>query len=84
MRNQKNSSINYLDVQKNWIELAKIDYSFYCEYVYNLLWKPPIHLELVCKKLEEVEKGNIKRLMIFMPPRHGKSMTVSIGRTCKV
>lgn len=31
------------------------------------------HLELLMEKLEAVERGEIKRLMIFMPPRHGKS-----------
>lgn len=34
------------------------------------------HLKIV-EKLEAVERGDIKRLMIFMPPRHGKSMLAS-------
>lgn len=77
MKNQENCSSNYLDVQKSWIKLAKIDYSFYCEYTHRGIWKTAKHLELICGKLEEVEKGNIKKLMIFMPPRHGKSMSVT-------
>jgi predicted phage terminase large subunit-like protein len=32
----------------------------------------PFH-HIVAKKLEAVERGEIKRLMIFAPPRHGKS-----------
>jgi hypothetical protein len=32
---------------------------------------------LICDKLEAVERGEIKRLMIFTPPRHGKSELVS-------
>jgi len=32
---------------------------------------------LICDKLEAVERGEIKRLMIFSPPRHGKSELVS-------
>lgn len=28
---------------------------------------------MICEKLEEVEAGRIKRLMILMPPQHGKS-----------
>ena len=36
------------------------------------------HLELLAEKLEAVERGDIKRLMIFMPPRHGKSEMASI------
>jgi predicted phage terminase large subunit-like protein len=33
----------------------------------------PPHLELLASKLEAVARGEIKRLMVFMPPRHGKS-----------
>src|ERR1017187_2914969 len=32
------------------------------------------HHELIVDKLEAVERGDISRLMIFMPPRHGKSL----------
>lgn len=35
------------------------------------------HLVLLIDALERVERGEIKRLMIFMPPRHGKTQTVS-------
>ena len=35
------------------------------------------HHRLICRKLEAVERGEISRLMIFMPPRHGKSMLAS-------
>lgn len=37
----------------------------------------PKHILLLAKKLEDVAKGKIKRLMVFAPPRHGKSETVS-------
>jgi hypothetical protein len=33
---------------------------------------PAAHHHLIAKYLEKVEKGKIKRLMIFMPPRSGK------------
>ena len=36
------------------------------------------HLDQIAKKLESVENGDIKRLMIFAPPRHGKSELTSI------
>ena len=36
------------------------------------------HLEAIADKLEAVERGEIDRLMIFMPPRHGKSVTSSV------
>lgn len=35
------------------------------------------HHRLIARHLEAVERGNIKRLMITMPPRHGKSMLAS-------
>lgn len=36
------------------------------------------HHELLASKLEGVDNGTIKRLMVFMPPRHGKSELCSI------
>src|SRR5580704_7729243 len=35
------------------------------------------HHELIISRLEAVERGEIKRLMIFLPPRHGKSIITS-------
>jgi hypothetical protein len=35
------------------------------------------HTRAIIDKLEAVERGAIKRLMIFLPPRHGKSMLTS-------
>jgi len=35
------------------------------------------HHRLIARKLEAVERGEITRLMITMPPRHGKSMLAS-------
>lgn len=40
-------------------------------------YKDAPHHRLIARKLEAVERGEIKRLMIFMPPRHGKSMLAS-------
>lgn len=37
----------------------------------------PNHLKLLAAKLEAIEKGKINRLMVFMPPRHGKSVLCS-------
>ena len=36
----------------------------------------PHHIR-ICQALERVERGECKRLMVFMPPRHGKSMLIS-------
>jgi predicted phage terminase large subunit-like protein len=35
------------------------------------------HHRAIAQKLEAVERGDIKRLMIFMPPRHGKTKLAS-------
>lgn len=35
------------------------------------------HLRLIARKLEAVERGDITRLLITLPPRHGKSMLTS-------
>lgn len=36
-------------------------------------YRTPPHIELLASKLEAVNRGEIKRLMVAMPPRHGKS-----------
>lgn len=40
-------------------------------------YKRAAHHELIAERLEAVERGEIDRLMIFMPPRHGKSELAS-------
>jgi len=40
-------------------------------------YRPAPHHELIAKALEAIERGEKKRLMIFMPPRHGKSELAS-------
>lgn len=48
----------------------------FCQFVDPAYLLPP-HLRLLCSVLDKVERGEIKKLMVFMPPRHGKSETVS-------
>jgi len=43
----------------------------------NPLYQRAGHHERIAEKLEAVERGEIDRLMIFMPPRHGKSELAS-------
>jgi len=40
------------------------------------------HLVLLADKLERVSRGEIKRLIVTMPPRHGKSELVSLRFPC--
>src|SRR5690349_17901555 len=37
----------------------------------------PPHLALLADRLGQLARGEIKRLMVFMPPRHGKSLLCS-------
>jgi len=48
----------------------------FAEYT-NPAYIPAPHHALIAAKLEAVERGEIKRLMITMPPRHGKSELAS-------
>ena len=45
----------------------------YAKYQMEEYLSPP-HIKLLASKLEAVERGEIKRLAIFMPPRHGLSL----------
>jgi len=35
------------------------------------------HIELICHKLQQIENGDVKRLMVFLPPRSSKSVICS-------
>lgn len=48
----------------------------FTEYTLDSYESAPHH-RLIAERLEAVERGEIKRLMIFMPPRHGKSELAS-------
>lgn len=43
----------------------------------NPSYEAAAHHRLIATRLERVERGEIDRLMIFMPPRHGKSELAS-------
>ena len=40
-------------------------------------WEPARHLKLLSDRLQAAAAGEIDRLMVFMPPRHGKSELIS-------
>lgn len=62
-------------------ELRAEDYAFSRLIAYAAYQWPSYadasHHRLIARHLEMVERGEITRLMIFMPPRHGKSMLAS-------
>lgn len=57
--------------------LAAYEYQFYCSYTHFGAYKHAEHTRYLCWALEQVERGEIDRCMVFMPPRHSKSMTVT-------
>ena len=75
-------TIAEIDVQLELIRKQKFinareNYCAYMQLVYHGRWKRARHLDLLCEYLEQVEAGELDRLIITMPPRHGKSMTVT-------
>lgn len=40
-------------------------------------YRPSQHHKLLADRLEAIESGRLKRLVVLMPPRHGKSKTAS-------
>jgi hypothetical protein len=40
-------------------------------------YRPATHHRFIAEQLERVERGEIDRLMLLMPPRHGKSELAS-------
>jgi len=57
--------------------LARKEFWFFVEYVHGGLYKHAAHTRLICSYLKLVESGEIDRLILALPPRHGKSMTVT-------
>jgi len=57
-------------------ELARRHLIEYIRFVYPEYDAAP-HLASLAESLERVERGDCKRLMIWMPPRHGKSFQTS-------
>jgi predicted phage terminase large subunit-like protein len=53
--------------------LARRDLACYAIAMFQRL-ELPNHLRVLLGLLEEVERGDLKRLMVCMPPRHGKSL----------
>lgn len=58
-------------------ELAKRNYRDYVEYVHHGHYTHYKHTELICSVLQRIADGEQLSVLIEMPPRHGKSMTVT-------
>jgi hypothetical protein len=52
---------------------ATIDPAVFAEYVSSGIWKSAPHLEFIIERLRQVAAGELSRMLVFAPPRHGKS-----------
>ena len=57
-------------------ELARHGLASFATLVYRR-FELTAHLRMVIRQLERIERGEIDRLMLFLPPRHGKSLITS-------
>jgi len=57
--------------------LARSSPAGFAWYASDGAWLPAEHLLLLSEKLVDVAAGRTTRLMVFMPPRHGKSELIS-------
>jgi predicted phage terminase large subunit-like protein len=71
-------AIQHVDTPKpnNVLPLARQDLACYAVALCRD-YRLARHHRVLIEKLERVERGMLKRLMVFMPPRHGKSLTAS-------
>lgn len=69
---QAETTLTPAEVEK--ARLSPLDLAEVCT---NGTYKRAPHLELVNDALLDVAAGKIKRLMVFMPPQHGKSTLIS-------
>ncbi|WP_346235717.1 phage terminase large subunit [Lysinibacillus telephonicus] len=58
-------------------ELARQNYRDYVEFVHRGQYTHFKHTELICETLQRIADGEQLSVLIEMPPRHGKSMTVT-------
>lgn len=49
------------------------------KYIDPAPWKDGWHIDAICEHLQAVVDGQIRRLIINLPPRHGKSVLLSVA-----
>ena len=69
--------MNLAPLESYYNVAARKDYSFYLEVVHYGKYKPAKHHFLLCDAVKRIVDGSLKKLMVFMPPRHGKSQTIT-------
>lgn len=60
----------------NILNLAQVKLIPFCKLI-NRNFKYPRHIKQIASVLERVERGELKRVIINLPPRHGKSFLCS-------
>ncbi len=68
------AELNRLDAEDSLAEFIRQGWKYADPSVYKHNW----HIDAICEHLEAVSTGDIKRLLITMPPRHMKSLGVSV------
>ena len=58
-------------------ELARCDFSYFIDYDSDFMDRDGKHLDVLDETLMKVSSGELKRVIVTMPPRHGKSERVS-------
>ena len=83
MKNKNGNEITEITIKK-MSSLSKIKMKYFLRKAFTII-NPEIklqwnwHLDYLCDVLEEVYKGNIKRLIINIPPRYLKSIICSVA-----
>ena len=70
-------NVSQIELQNSIKTLASnslIDFAITQHHYYEPNW----HHEVIASTLERVEKGELDRVMFFLPPRHGKSELASV------
>ena len=58
-------------------ELARRMYSEYLVKVHHGTYKPLAHTDYIAERLQAIAEGEQKYIIVEMPPRHSKSMTIT-------
>lgn len=67
-----------MGVQENaQLQLAKTHYRYYLRLAHHGNYVPLRHTELIADELQKIIDGEQRHIIIEMPPRHGKSMSVT-------
>ena len=64
------SGLNLRDVENEIVRRSMLNFALRMKPNYMVNW----HHQLICERLDDFASGKIKRLMIFVPPQHGKQI----------